>query len=649
MTLASGDPVDQDNLSLEESRNFVTAAKDSTSAAQMSVAQVPDDFDCPTFSNSPYKDILTAIDGLQTSINLFPRCDQSDKSTDVLTTMSTELRKNILEARSLEDKGETKKLGISAEQILKSATRLQDVISSASNALDCYKSDESKKLIFSINDTFQSIAPLALDFVAKNPALSATLSPYLPAVAGAQAISKGLSVLEFALKYVPTLNMAIPENRLAVIKNTCSFMKVYAKVEFLTLDRASRLKKINQQFGAEIQASLAKKKNILASLSASGLTLSSNPTDAAIIKIKDNSERYQKFLTKATDELTTSSGQASDISTCSVVKTVYSMKISGNILIDLNKLADLLQKTDQVAFKKTKLEEFNHEMNNPDVFKTSQRCASLGQDWLQSQKEALLEIKSILADYDSSSEETSAVTVAKIKVSREDKKTADLQADRQKLTLFADLSVFEPGELAKRMRGMPKYLFNGPNGSWYAKLKKNGPVFDLLQNNEESFKLALKKFNEQVTFLKNFETQFFLNEAIYLNPNFPSPSSKSKEILNSYIQNFTHLSEKYAPVGSYDHRELCNHAKLAIKSYVELTDHLISSEYLCKMIGPVLKESEVSDGLKRYCQRSKSLYLNTDLIPGYKEIARPLFVENGPKDQIRAILEKYDKLKSNCQ
>ena len=112
------------------------------------------------------------------------------------------------------------------------------------------------------------------------------------------------------------------------------------------------------------------------------------------------------------------------------------------------------------------------------------------------------------------------------------------------------------------------------------------------------------------------------------------------------LNQLPHLSTKYAPVGSYEHRKLCDSSKLAIKAYVEATDQLISSEYLCKMIDPVLKEVDVSMWLKRYCQNSKGLVTNTDVKAGYKQLARPLFVKNGPKDQIELVMKKYDQL--NC-
>jgi hypothetical protein len=643
---ADGDRLDQDNFSLEETRNFVSSNFESVSTAQMSIAQVPDGFDCPLFSNSPYTDILSAIDGLQTSINMFPKCEATDRSTDVMTSLSSDIRQKVIDARSMQEQGETKKLGLSAQQILSTATRLQDVITKASSSPDanCYKTEESKKLIFSINDTFQSIAPLALEFVAKNPTLTTMLAPYLPVVAGAQAVSKGLTVLEAALKYVPTLQMSNPENRTAVIKNTCSFMKVYNKVEFLTLDRASRLKKINRDFDSKIKESLKAKKSVIDSMG--GMSIASNPTDAAIIKIKDNSERHQKLLGKATDELSLQNGKASEISTCSVIKTIYGMHMAESILADMVRLSELLQKTDQVAFKKTKLEEFINEMKRSDVLQTASTCSEMGSEWLEAQKESLAETKILLADYDSMVQGSNIQEIAKIKVSREDKKTANLLENKTKLNIFTDLSVFEPGELAKRMRSLPKYLFNGPDGNWYAK-RKNGPVYDLLHDNELSFERAIEQFTKQVNYFKTFERKVLVSQQAKI---FPQTSALQQEYFKK-IQaaqlTLEHATNEYAPVGSYDHRELCNKAKLAIKFYVEATDHLISNEYLCKMIDPVLKEGAVSGVLKDYCQSSKATFSNKILMPGYKELARPLFVKNGPKRQIELIMKKYDQLNCN--
>lgn len=633
--------VDRANFSVEETRQF-TSYGDSASTLKMSVAQVPDEFECPLFSNSPYQDILSALDGLQTSINVFPKCGTSDKANELMSTSSVDLRRKILEAQELQEKGETKKLGFSADQILSGANRLQDLISRVSTEGDCYKSQESKNLIFSINDAFQSIAPLALDFAAQNPTLSPILAKSLPLVAGAKAVSKGISVLESALKYVPTLDMSVSENRMAVIKNTCSFMKLYNKIEYLTLDRASRLEKINRDFDSKINASRMIKKSVLESLGV--MTLASNPTDAEIIQIKDRSEKYQNLLVRATDELGTQA-KSSAIGSCSVIKTIFGLKTAAGVLNDMSRLAQILQKEDQIAFKKTKLEEYEAVMNQPDSLKDVSNCAELGQEWLMAQKEALSELKAILVEYDSQNQGTVQQSVAKIKINREEKKTADLQANKAKLNIFADLSVFEPGELEKRMRGMPRYLFNGPDGNWFSKLRKNGPVYDLLHDNEVSFEGAMERYGKSVLALHNFEYMRILDETLKAKPQ--QGVARGNLALQRYqleANSFKHLSTQFAKPGTYEHRELCNKSKLAIKAYVEATDHLLSSEYLCKMIDPVLKEQEVSMWLRRYCQDSKGLISSGDVKAGYKELARPLFYKGGPKQQIEVIMQRFDKL-----
>lgn len=635
--------VDEANFSVEETRNFTASYGSEDSAVlKMSLAQVPDEFECPLFSNSPYKDILAALDGLQASINVFPKCGGNEKTNDLMSLSSVELRQKILDAQSQQEKGETRKLGLSAEQILSSATKLQDLISkvTGSSETDCYKSDESKKLIFSINDTFQSIAPLALDFAAKNPTLGPILAQYLPVVAGAKAVSKGISVLESALKFMPTIDIDDPETRVNVIKNTCSFMKLYNKIEYITLDRASRLKKINRDFDAKIKISREIKRTVIEAMG--GMMLSTSPIDAEIIKVKERFEKYQNFLGKASDEL--GNGKSSEIGTCSVIKTVFAAKTSIGLLEDMVKLANLLQKQDQIAFKKTKLEEYEHEMKKPDSLKETSTCAELGQEWLMAQKEALNEVKLIISAYDGATQNTAQQSVAKIKISREDRKTAELQADKAKLNIFADLSVFEPGELERRMREMPKYLFNGPDGKITSYIYKNGPVYDLLQDYERSFKLALGRFKTSANALLGFEYQMFVMEN--LNKSLTSGHAIDP-VLQKYAEegtDFPHLTTRFVSVGSIEHRELCNNAKLAIKAYVETTDHLLSSEYLCKMIEPVLKEPKVSVWLRRYCQDSKGLVTNVDVKAGYKELSRPLFVEKGPKHQVEMIMHRYDEL-----
>ncbi|MFZ3230606.1 MAG: hypothetical protein WA160_10415 [Pseudobdellovibrio sp.] len=649
-TTYAAENISNENFSVIETRNFaIPQNENSLSAARMTVAVVPEDFDCPLFSNSPYKDVLNAIDGLQSAINIFPKCDsQGATSTDAMTSVSSKLRQSIVEAKESQDSGETKKLGLSAEKILTMSAQLQDVLIRASAKSKanskCYESEESRNLIFSMNTAFQSIAPVALDMIAKNPALTTSLAPYLPAVAGAQAVSKGISVLEMAMKQSVTLDMGIQDNREAVIRNTCSFMKVYNKMEYLTLDRALKMTKMNIEFDEKIKISQKNKTVLLNSLSLDVLQLNSDPDSAKVLKIKDHFEEYQKLFGRASDELVLQSGKnASAIGICSVIKTVKNTNLSGKIHADLIGLADLLNKADQIAFKITKFEDFDKELNKSDTMKDVEVCASVGVLWIDAQKEALVELKSLIEAFDSNSQKTSSSLSSEVKIAREDKKTMDLQSNKKKLNLFTDLSVFEPGEVAKRMRGMPKYLFNGPEGgSTFDKIFKKhaaGPVYDLIQDNEKSFKAAFKKFTEQVFYIKAYERVQFSKEPF---GKFPFQIEKQVSFYKErekYASSLKHMSTKYYEIGSYEQKDLCAKSKLAIKAYVDLTDYLISNEYLCKMIGPVLKEPEVSVELRQYCQNSKG-----DVLAGYKELARPLFVEMGPKTQIELIMQKYDTL-----
>ena len=85
--------VDREDFSVSETRNFVSYDEKSSSPLVMKTAEVPEEFQCPLFSNSPYTDILTALDGLQNSINVFPKCGGTDKTNDLLSGSSEDLRK----------------------------------------------------------------------------------------------------------------------------------------------------------------------------------------------------------------------------------------------------------------------------------------------------------------------------------------------------------------------------------------------------------------------------------------------------------------------------------------------------------------------------------------------------------------------------
>lgn len=622
-----------------------------TSSAKRRV--LPDDFECPIFSNSPYTDVLIALDSLQSNIGAM-ECEQGKNQA---MDLSVQLKKIVEEAQANDQAGNTRKLGLSAQDLLSKAGQLQEFLTemASDKANNCYKQSKPKNLLFNINAAYQSISPLALDFISKNPGLATVLKPYMPIILGTEAMSKGLTVLETTLKSMKTVNMDNREEQIALVKNTCSFMKLYSRYEYLTLNRDEQKMKIEKEFDAKI-----KKNNEHISLMSSTHVLrapiASNMADAQIINKAENYKKYDSAYAKASAELKNISFASTQnfSRVCSTLRTLYRLNLTEGIVEDFSDLTEMLNKQKNNSFMLERFQGMDEEFQILQTSGDAESCAETGKDWLDAGLDLLGEMHNMLTQISHQTQSSLAELIGlgssnsspnRSEISRLEKENENLAANRQKLKVFSSYSAFEPSIVAKSMREMPKFLFNGPDGSWFAKLTKNGPVHDFLKDNEAHFKDRLAALKKQVNALQAFEMSMLAKE-------FPkgAKAGGAKEIndylarMEYYKNNYPHLDKKYLASNPLNYRKICDQVALARTAYNEALSHLISSDSMCKMVDPVLKEETVSVWLKRYCRDSEGLVVNLPVTAGYKVMALPLMGSKGLKTQVDNITKKLDTL-----
>lgn len=617
-------------------------------AVKMTAFEMPAEYSCPLFSNSPYTDMLSSLDKMQDNLNsVFPDCENKINNMK-LNEVSNELHKNVITAQNLQTTGQTYKLSQTASRIVDLTQVLQQslVTMSSVQTKACYRSTaQFRNVIFSINDTFQSLSPLILDLATSNPALTQALGPALKIFAGADAISKGLSLIEQIAKDSVQFDMTDKDNRVNTVKNTCQFMKLYNRLMYMRLSRLGQVQSIHSQFQTEI-ADLNKRlglsnklKDQTTKTSSSAFFVSRNAPSFASAdesldlfeKLKVSTPIQQNLIQKALSEYDQAKTDYNfpEITQCQLIKTSLNSAALKSFVSQLQKFAAKTQTSDELQFDVDSIKDYELDLNKAISENNRQLCTQLGQDWLRKMDRLFLVARQMMATYEAELIELNGedFVLKQRKITKETEKLKSVEADYTKLKTMLNYAAFESSEVEKRARGMHKYLFAGPDKvvsecatrdqdnkcttlegitgvvkAYYQEFRNQGPVYELLLNNQKYFDEAYLKMYKAMSTIKRFEDQF-LPHAIKIKIASLDPQEFEQYVVareKNAIQ-MGHLTLQYLAKGSAGYLNICNQGKLAVSEYLKATNHMMSTYGMCQMIKNVLNEPEVSKRLRNYC------------------------------------------------
>lgn len=596
----------------------------------MRAAEVSSQFNCPLFSNSPYSDLMQSLDGLASAIQLYPSCKENHSFQNSIESGKSLREKLIALKESIsKDKGQVPSQAI--EEFLSNSAQLQEsLLAAVQSGQACYQNSDDRKILFKINDVVQNIAPMALDFVTKLPSFN---SSYLPMVAGAGAVVQSITTLEKVLAESESLDVSSEErgagNRLALIKNTCQFMKMYNKIQLLELNRAEQARKISANFTSKMKPVEKLRLRLKEFVNKSLEEVSQESKDVAGAKVRTNS--LQQIFSNFGNEI---GGGLSEEATCSAAKTFFRSLLDKGILenyravrmalvIDPNsELASNIKEADQ------KFAEFKNQVELiKQTLDDSESCAKLKKDFFDSVQFQLKTTEYLVNYYIKSKPQEQKFFDSVVDLSLKNADAKMISEEKKQIEKFAEISVFEPSEVTKKIRGMHSYLFDGPetNLSFLKRLNipglreagnKKGPVFDFLQNNENQFESIMAEFDQNLRFIMKSEENYARAKV----PRF----SKQSDVINYYDRlkksetRLLTLNLKNFPKGTEKHKAICGQMKMAIRNFQRAKEMLASSYFMCEMIDPVLDEQKISWSLKNYCRGED----------GYKSRAIALEKEN---------------------
>lgn len=707
----------------QQAVNFDHAADAKTSISQQMVLfEMPPEYECPLFSNSPYTEILSSLDRMQENLNsTFPQCDMKAQNEKV-AQKAVALRNSVFEAKKLQESGQTFKLEMTAQTMVDAAQKIQETLALAAQSQTkvCYRSNQQfRNVVFSINETFQGIAPVVLDMIAKNPVLGAKLGPAVKILAGADALSKGLGFVEQIAQDSIMFDMTDQNNRVNTLKNVCQYMKLYRRLDYMRSLKLGQIQSVYAGYQSRIRdlnqnITDYRRKN----------SMSVSPTNAAaavkqqafeLAGIDESDPNYQLFTSLRTLlpdelnklqkaqydlELAAKDLQRPEVAQCQLIQ---STKLSVTYKKTLEKLIEFsMTWADQmggspdsaaaIEVLKSQLDAYDEYFVEAKESKNLIECVKLGQDWIKISLELLSTGQKIVHMFAQEQAElqTEKDSIKEKSLSKKEREKQNVQTNLASLKSMMQYAAFESSEIEKRAKDMHRYFFRGPfynevksacsgdpNCSWWQKTvggvkaayqwqRNNGPIYELLRNNDQHFNNAYKQMNEARAKLNVFEYQFA--KADYKGQTKMGTMEAILARGKKYGQALTHLSLKYIKKGSPTHQNLCMNARQVLDKYLVASTHMMSSQALCNMVYPALKENNVAPVLRDYCIPRAGRTEATDKASKLQQLiytligegegkqrwmvffgdtqARLIDVsnENSPKALVDKLIEKYDNL-----
>lgn len=675
------------------------------------------DVECPLFSNSPYTDVLVSIDKMQSNLNTaFPNCENK-KINDEIMTESVQFRKSVFEVQKISNSSQSYQIKSSVEKMVQIAQKIQNSLEIAAKAQTqvCYRENgQFRSVLFSMNEAFQSISPVILDLVSKNPALAKTMGSSLKVLVGLDSLSKGLGLVEQIAKDSVMFDMTNTTNRENTIKNVCHYMKFYRRLEYMRLSRLGRIQSIYTDYENKIneinkkkteQLEQINKKQIIFSRVSQGLDgVGSNgskaldPVVLAVSHIKNKASKVIERLQSAQNEFEITQGQLNRpaIAQCEIIKQIKSIFEVQSTMNSIYTLNDNFEKSDRVFSIIQQLKSYDTEISLATTAKVNnvEECSKLGQDWLKVALSLMTEGLEMVLHYEESAADLSGENIIsdRKKLQKQEEQLVSTTTNYNILKSFINYSAidFEASETEKRAIDMYRYFFKGPdyneikavyckqtkrtdceNSTWddlmawakaqYQYAYNEGPVYELLRNNDLHFDQAYNEMTRGLSVVSMFEynktLELFGGKEPRKSADYKLFQVKLQEnyskMLNVNLGNIPHRSNL--------HTNICKNIDQAIQKYALASTHLLASQSLCELIKPVLKEEKISNRLRRYCLPSVSASSSTpsDLQKNIYKLVGAIEIDPkapqvkrrqaAPKALVAILAEKYESLKCDAK
>tara|TARA_B110001454_G_scaffold219179_1_gene250730 strand:- start:11319 stop:13619 length:2301 start_codon:yes stop_codon:yes gene_type:complete len=646
-----------------------------TSTNTIQVAQVPNEFYCPLFESNPYDSIFRALDSLTSSMRVNPECQQQQQSqyTDFYSD-SEKIRNLVTQLQQIQADP-----NLAATASTRDVERvITDAVSGVTNIANnlsnnkllnknCGPSKSSLgRALLAVNDIFNNLAPIGLVLAAANPAIGIATKVALMGGVYATTAIKGFDQYARA----NSLDLNNPEVRKAILQNTCQFVKVRQKIDFLQLGEEGRLNDIKDTLFKNIESFRARYNNSSSTLTSIMQYKYQTEKYVAEVESKIADDKYNmnlynakikgagedkericlvgsSLVKKSKDAETFPASVLRILETAieaSKLNTTSDSSISGTGTVD----PQIQTESDELylAFTKSRnrLGILVGKVLGDDIVeaaKATPLCAEETKTWMKRMYEIIVysdnivnkEVKEIETTLSQSDEYK--VWNAQYNKLKSEKGSMDRVIKVLREMARPD-AVYIRSELDQRSQELKASLFR--SNTIFGVQTSKSPVYAWLDNNMEMHRTSLSRFTDFVKLLQkgSFQITKTAQGKIDTKKSWADQDKAMMQDLNT-MSRLENINIKTLPKGSRQYEIACQQLQEAYLKYKASRDYLGSAQFMCDMIDPYVNDT--SDQIISFCRGGKTFNSKT------KSLIQERFDKMKFKSASKALsLDDYGKL-----
>ncbi len=461
------------------------------------------------------------------------------------------------------------------------------------------------KTALAFNDVLNNLAPVALVIAAFFPTV--TVATKLALLGGVYASSAVKGFQQFM--DANTLDLTNPEVRKAILQNTCQFVKVRQKIDFLQLGEEGRLGDIKDTLFKNIEAYRARYSNpsnqLLPSMQYKYQTEKTiADIEAKIVEDKYNSNFYYAKIKAAGDDKERICLIGSSL--VRVLETaVDATKLSGQVDTQVQNESEeyyiaLNKSRNRLANLATKALTDDSEAAQ----KAIGLCAEETKTWIKRVADTITYSEGLINKESKEIEEILNRNPdfqnwnAQYKKLRSEKKSLDHVVKVLKEMSRPD-AVYIRSELDQRSQELKATLFRAPY-FW-----SKSPVMAWLDNNMEMYQRSISRFTDLLKLLQKgaYSMTQTGQGKVDVKTSYYAQDQQILADLNT-MSRLENLNTKTLPIGSRQHEIACQQMRDAYLKFKVAKDYLGAAQFMCDMIDPYLNDT--SDAIIKTCRGGKT-------------------------------------------
>lgn len=609
---------------------------------QIQVAQVPNEFYCPLFESNPYDSIFRALDSLTSSMKVNPECQQQQPQYSDFYSDSEKIRNLVTQLQQLQADPNMMN-STSTRDIERIITDAVSGVSNIANNLsnnkllnkNCGPSKSSVgKALLAVNDILNNLAPVGLVIAAANPAIGIATKVALMGGVYATTAIKGFDQVLTA----NSLDLNNSEVRKAILQNTCQFVKVRQKIDFLQLGEEGRLSDIKDNLFKNIEAYRARYNNPSTNL----LPLMQykyqtekivTDVEAKIIEDKYNVNFYNAKIKAAGDDKERICLIGSSLAKTSKDAETFpasSLRIL-ELAVEVSKMATTDNTTGASGIVDPKVQTgfdelyaaFNKSRNRlsllaaialgEDIEKADKAiptCAEETKIWAKRIYDIVVFSENIVnKEIQDVEKQLSQSDEYKVWNAQYVKLKAEKGSMDRVLKVLREMArpdaVYIRSELDQRSQELKASLFR--SNRIFGLSTSRSPVYAWLQNNLEMHQRSVSRLTDFIKLLKKGSTQIVQTAKADTTSPLKSLADHDKQVMQDLYTNPSKLENinlRNLPKGSRQHEIACQQLQEAYLKYKAARDYLGSAEFMCDMIDPYVNDT--SNQIIEFCRGGKT-------------------------------------------